>query len=86
MIVRQQEDDLIRSPPEVIDHSHSAALAAFSARNSPTELSASRRTDNDVPSRWVNQQIFLHPLVVLIFKEIGDEFGKHRRLNEGEFH
>ena len=29
---------------------------------------------------------FLHPLVVLIFKEIGDEFGKHRRPNEGEFH
>lgn len=86
MIVRQQEDDLIRGAPEVIDHSHSAALTAFSTRNSPTELSASRSTDHDVTSRRVKQQMFLHPLVVLIFKEVGDEFGKHRRLNEGEFH
>lgn len=86
MIVRQKEDDLLRSPPEIVNHSHSAALAACSTGDSPTELSAASGTDNYVTGRRVNQEMTLHSLIVFVLKEIANEFGKHRRLDEGEFH
>ena len=84
MVVCEQEQDLIRGTPEVIDHSHPAALATFSPRDSPTEFSASRRTNDDVTGGRADQQVFLHPLIILTLKECGDEFRKHRRLDEGD--
>ena len=86
MVVREQEYDLIRGTSEIVDHSHSATLTTFSSRYSPTELPTSRCANNDVAGSWVDQQILLHLLIVFILKELGYQFSKHLRLDEGEFH
>ena len=71
---------------EVVNHAHAAALAASSPQDTPTQLSTSRGANNNFTGRWKNKQMLLHPPILVVVEQPGNEFGEYRCLDECEFH